>query len=146
MEHFLSLLRLPTFMSPFISFTPFPTLMSCCFFLCNSYKISPFLIIPAAQTYCLFGIISLLDYHDFPCLVFHVISHTAADILCLSFHCLSGFSCSVLPRVRIFQRDDSDTSFSVQLPRNFCLFSIHLHNGLSTVPPLTFLVSKTNEP
>lgn len=77
--------------------------MSCCFSLYNTYKISLFLIIPDAQTYCLFGIISLLDYHDLPSsLIFHIISYTAADTLCLSSLCLSGFPalsllCSPVP-------------------------------------------------
>lgn len=103
MKHFLSLFRLSTFTSPFISLAPFPTLISCCFFLYNTYKIRLFLIIPAAQTYCLFGIISLPDYHGLPSsLIFHIISYTAADTLCLSSFCLSGFPalsllCSPVP-------------------------------------------------
>lgn len=103
-------------------------------FLYNTYKISFFLIILAAQTYCLFGIISFQDYSNFSSShLFHIICYTAAGIFCHSLLLPWWLSYSVFIAqflsARMFHRDKTGS-------RILCLFSIQVHNVLCIVFPL----------
>lgn len=132
-------------MSPFISFTSFPIRMSCCSFLYNTLKISLFLIIPAALMHCLFGIISLLDCHDLTSsLISHIISYRAADIFCLSPHCLSGFPalsllCSPVPE---FLTGVIQIYPLLHDTQGCCVFWNRFHNGLSNSSSIDIRLAK----